>query len=170
MGELQVPPGQVFVSYFAAESADIFSLLVSTLAARGYNVFEPTKGLVNPSKAEMRKHVRASSLVLVVMSNAYFTSEYCHAELEEAFESNVTVVPVFDGDSYTQNGLLKLKNPNMDNVFKLFPVLLRQFAFSKNIVRVKDTQDQKKASADLFEALQKHWPTWDDTSQFGYRC
>lgn len=136
---------KIFISYSSKDSQDLFQHLVSVLSITGREIFEPTKDLHNPSKVEMRENVAASDLILVIVSPSYLESEYCRVELEEARRSKKTVLPVYDGDSFVQKTALEWKTRGDD---------LAEFLYSKNLIKVKDVQDQKHATELLLQKLE----------------
>ena len=153
------PAGRVLVSFFDGESATVQRQLVAETKKRGYDVSdpagEPADVLSEAAAEDLRQRVRESSVVLVILSPGYFTSPSCHAELDEAFKSKVKVVPIFDGNTYTEAGLIGLSKATMDFVFPLFSSELRKFATThpeegaNTMMEATDTQP-------ILQALEKY--------------
>lgn len=144
--------GAVFISHANDDSANVFKLVLSTLQARGLDVFDPIK-LVDPGIPEMESRVAASDLMIAVLSPKYFESEYCCAEAAAAVRAGVTIIPVYDGDKWHHRAEESEVLAWRDVETLHSTAALRNHVYSGNLVRVIDTQNQGVAVNDLFLAI-----------------
>ena len=52
------------------------------------------------NKAAMQGAVKRSTLVVAALSDGFFTSDWCAAEIVAAKEAGIKVVPVYSGDDH----------------------------------------------------------------------
>jgi diadenosine tetraphosphate (Ap4A) HIT family hydrolase len=94
----------VFVSHATADdSKDVYNQLNAFLTAKGKVVFNPTTHLAHVkqiNKEAMQDAVRGSRLVVAALSEAFFKSSWCEAEVQAAMEAGIKVIPAFSGDDH----------------------------------------------------------------------
>ena len=138
----------VFISYYSAESQDLYQSLTMLLTTFGCKVFQPTRDLINPSQQEMRDAVAACDLFFSVWSPGYYFSKWCRAEAHEAAIKNIPLVPVYNGDKFIQQqivGGLDRRDAISNAVFK------------KNLVKVQDVSESSENTARrIVETIVKH--------------
>ena len=138
----------VFISYYSAESQDLYQSLTLLLTTFGCKVFQPTRDLINPSQQEMRDAVAACDLFFSVWSPGYYFSKWCRAEAHEAAIKNIPLVPVYNGDKFIQQqivGGLDRRDAISNAVFK------------KNLVKVQDVSESSENTARrIVETIVKH--------------
>ena len=92
----------VFISHATVdESHNIFKVVRPHFTASGKTVYNPTTNLSHVEKinaAAMQKAVESSRLVVAAMSDAFFESTWCEAEIAAAKAAGIKVIPVFSGD------------------------------------------------------------------------
>ena len=85
----------VFISHATKDSShDCFKVVQAFMAAKDLDVFNPTTHLSHVpqiDKAAMRGAVKRSSLVVAALSDAFFESDWCAAEIEAAMEAGIKV-------------------------------------------------------------------------------
>jgi hypothetical protein len=94
----------VFISHATAdESHEIFKVVRPYLVASKKTVYNPTTQLSHVekiNKAAMQLAVKRSRLVIAAISEAFFASAWCEAEIEAAMEAGIKVIPVYSGDDH----------------------------------------------------------------------
>jgi hypothetical protein len=139
---------KIFISYFSAESQDLFQSLTALLTVIGCVVFQPTKDLINPSQQEMRDAVAGVDLVLAIWSPGYFGSKWCRAEAHEAANKSIPLVPVYNGDLAIQKQIID----GLDRQDQISNAV-----FSKNIVKVQDVSESSESTTRrIVETISKH--------------
>ena len=66
-------------------------------------IFNPTTNLSHVeqiNKAAMAGAVRRSNVVLAALSEGFFASTWCEAEIEAAREAGIKVIPCYSGEEY----------------------------------------------------------------------
>ena len=149
---LSLPPElrgvAIFISYFSAESQDLYQSLTAQLTMLGCKVFQPTQDLVSPSSDEMRANVAASDLAFSIWSPAYPFSKWCRHEAHEAVVKSIPLVPVYNGDKAMQKAII-------DGLDRRDAIL--NAVFSKNIVKVQDVSESSETTTRrLVDTVVKH--------------
>jgi hypothetical protein len=94
----------VFISHCTTDdSHDVFKVVSAFLHAKGKVVFNPTTHLSHVQKinaAAMADAVKRSQLVVAALSEGFFGSKWCEAEIAAAKEAGIKVVPAFSGDDH----------------------------------------------------------------------
>ena len=94
----------VFVSHATADdSKDVYNTLNAFLTAKGKEVFNPTTHLAHVkqiNREAMQDAVRGSRLVVAALSEAFFDSSWCEAEIQAAMKAGIKVIPAFSGDDH----------------------------------------------------------------------
>ena len=73
------------------------------MAARNVSIFNPTTHLSHVkviNKEAMQGAVKRSSLVVAALSDGFFESSWCAAEIVAAKEAGIKVIPCFSGDDH----------------------------------------------------------------------
>ena len=73
------------------------------MRAKDKVIFNPTTHLSHVEKINkeaMAGAVRRSKLVLAALSEGFFASKWCEAEIEAAREAGIKVIPCYSGDEY----------------------------------------------------------------------
>ena len=73
------------------------------MSAKDKVIFNPTTYLSHVERinmAAMADAVRRSKLVLAALSQGFFASKWCEAEIVAAREAGIKVVPCYSGDDY----------------------------------------------------------------------
>ena len=73
------------------------------MSAKDKVIFNPTTHLSHVDQinaAAMAGAVRRSKLVLAALSEGFFASKWCEAEIVAAREAGIKVVPCYSGDDY----------------------------------------------------------------------
>ena len=81
----------------------VFQAVNSFMSACDKVVFNPTTHLSHVeqiNKEAMAGAVRRSKLVLAALSEGFFASKWCEAEIEAAREAGIKVIPCYSGDDY----------------------------------------------------------------------
>ena len=81
----------------------VFQAVSSFMSAYDKVIFNPTTHLSHVeeiNKAAMADAVRRSTLVLAALSEGFFASKWCEAEIEAAREAGIKVIPCYSGDEY----------------------------------------------------------------------
>ena len=139
---------KIFISYYSAESQDLFQSLTMLLTLLGCDVFQPTRDLVNPSQQEMRDAVAACDLLLSVWSPSYYFSKWCRAEAHEAAIKNIPLLPVYNGDRFIQHQIISGLNRSD---------AISNAVFSKNLVKVQDVSESSEGITQrIVETIVKH--------------
>lgn len=157
---LNLQPGsRVFISYVEGESAEVYTALHGILRGKGFSVFHGRTQLVKSTTDEMRDFVRGANVFIAVLSPGYFRSKYCRAEADEAINSGVGVIPVFDGDTYPYRKK-SWEVTQWKDIATLDPktgqdtsVDLRKIVYKENLVRVIDTMAPDNAICSLIAAI-----------------
>jgi hypothetical protein len=90
----------VFISYSAKDSSFV-RLLHELLQSAGVNVYLDFElGAGGNFQRVLRDAINSSDAVIVVMSSAYFQSQWCQAELSLALEKEKRLLPILlDGEA-----------------------------------------------------------------------
>ena len=81
----------------------VFQAVSSYMSAYDKVIFNPTTHLSHVeriNKEAMAGAVRRSKLVLAALSEGFFASKWCEAEIEAAREAGIKVIPCYSGDDY----------------------------------------------------------------------
>ena len=93
-----------FISHATKDdSLDVFKSVQTFLAAKGKTIFNPTTHLSHVekiNKAAMQDAVRRSGLVVAALSEGFFASNWCEAEIEAAKEAGIKVIPTYSGEDH----------------------------------------------------------------------
>ena len=94
----------VFISHFTKDdSHNAFNQVQAFLSAKDFTVFNPTTHLSHVEEINteaMQGAVKRSKLVVAALSEGFFTSSWCEAEIAAAKEAGIKVVPVYSGDDH----------------------------------------------------------------------
>ena len=94
----------VFISHFTKDdSHNAFNQVQAFLSAKDFTVFNPTTHLSHVEEINteaMQGAVKRSKLVVAALSEGFFTSSWCEAEIAAAKEAGIKVIPVFSGDDH----------------------------------------------------------------------
>ena len=94
----------VFISHYTKDdSHDVFMVVRAFLDAKDKTVFNPTTHLSHVkiiNKEAMQGAVRRSKLVIAALSDGFFESTWCEAEIVAAKEAGIPVIPVYSGDHH----------------------------------------------------------------------
>ena len=94
----------VFISHFTHDdSHDIFNAVHAYLSAKNISVFNPTTHLSHVKEVNteaMQGAVKRSKLVVAALSDGFFESSWCAAEIAAAKEAGIRVIPVYSGDDH----------------------------------------------------------------------
>ena len=80
------------------------------MTAKDITVFNPTTHLSHVAvinQEAMQGAVKRSCLVVAALSDGFFTSDWCAAEVAAAKEAGIKVVPVFSGNDHGANKINK---------------------------------------------------------------
>ena len=94
----------VFISHFTHDdSHDAFNAVHAYLSAKHIAVFNPTTHLAHVkeiNKAAMQSAVKRSKLVVAALSDGFFESSWCAAEIAAAKEAGIKAIPCYSGDDH----------------------------------------------------------------------
>ena len=151
----------MFISYAVYPDAATFQTVRTAFEALGLNVFNPD---IHMSRLEidggasgelMQHHVRASKVVLVVLSRdgPIFKSPWCLMELKAAKEAGIPIIPIYNGDD---SSLMDIKNHIDGKVAGLSPGSqiyegLVKYIFKEQILELVSTQH----ASDVAQRLRK---------------
>ena len=102
----EVDEHDLFISYAVEPDASTFQIVRTAFQALGLNVFNPDVDMSRlrvaggASGELMQQHVRASKIVLAVISRdgAIFKSQWCRMELMAAKEAGIPIIPIYNSD------------------------------------------------------------------------
>lgn len=151
----------VFISYKASQSKATFIMLLPALTFKGYRVFDPIT-FVNPNSQAMQRQVKKSHAIIAVLSPDYFKSKWCCIEAGQAARSGIPIIPVYDGDKYSLEEVMSWRD--IPTLFDPDHVLgngkpVRTAVYSRNLVRVVDSQGQLTAISKLIRRIEEHCPS-----------
>ena len=81
----------------------VFQTVNTFMSAYNKVIFNPTTHLSHVEQinmAAMAGAVRRSKLVLAALSEGFFASKWCEAEIEAARKAGIKVIPCYSGDHY----------------------------------------------------------------------
>ena len=87
----------------------------SFMSAYDKVIFNPTTNLSHVeqiNKAAMAGAVRRSKLVLAALSEGFFASTWCEAEIEAAREAGIKVIPCYSGEEYGATRSMLMRAPH----------------------------------------------------------
>ena len=94
----------VFISHATKDdSHDVFKVVQASMDAREITIFNPTTHLAHVeviNKEAMQGAVKRSKLVVAALSDGFFESSWCAAEVAAAKEAGIKVIPVYSGDDH----------------------------------------------------------------------
>ena len=94
----------LFISHNTKDdSHDVFQAVSNFISAYDKKIFNPTTHLSHEeqiNKAAMQGAVRRSKLVVAALSEGFFASKWCEAEIEAARDAGIKVIPCFSGDDH----------------------------------------------------------------------
>ena len=96
----------VFISHASKDdSKQVFQVLSTFFRAKGITVFNPTTAFMeeDASKDAMEKAAAGAKVVVAALSDGFFQSKWCLAEIAAAQASGTDVVPVYSGDFHSNN-------------------------------------------------------------------
>ena len=99
----------------------------------------------------MQAYARNSKLVLAVLTDGFFESKWCEAEIRAAMDVGLKVVPVFSGDDYTGR--------NIDAwvaAYKAHEVY--GYVFKQNAMDVKNKFNATQVKSTLEKLIEVHLP------------
>ena len=144
----------VFVSHATKDGLGVFEKLQGYMDGRNLTVFNPTTILSHverPSTGAMQAYARTSKLVLAVLTDGFFESKWCEAEIRAAMDVGLKVVPVFSGDDYTGR--------NVDAwvaAYKAHEVY--GYVFKQNAMDVKNKFNASQVKSTLDKLIEVHLP------------
>ena len=101
------PEFKLFISHATKDdSHDVFKVVQSYMFAKDVTMFNPTTHLSHVeeiNKAAMQGAVKRSSLVVAALSDGFFESSWCAAEIAAAKEAGIKAIPVYSGDHHGAN-------------------------------------------------------------------
>jgi len=99
-----LPTFDVFISHATKDdSHEVYQKVDAFLSAKDKKIFNPTTHLSHVeeiNKAAMQDAVKRSKLVVAALSDGFFESTWCAAEIVAAKEAGIKVIPVFSGDDH----------------------------------------------------------------------
>ena len=87
----------------------------SFMSAYDKVIFNPTTNLSHVeqiNKAAMAGAVRRSNVVLAALSEGFFASTWCEAEIEAAREAGIKVIPCYSGEEYGATRSMLMRAPH----------------------------------------------------------
>jgi len=94
----------VFISHCTSDdSFSVYHAVYNFMTAKGLRVFNPTSDLSHCpeiNSEQMANCVKRSRLVLVALSEGFFESSWCKAEVNAARQSGIKVIPIYSGDAH----------------------------------------------------------------------
>ena len=101
----------VFVSHATKDDSHaVYEKVDAFLSAKEKRVFNPTTHLSHVqeiNKAAMQAAVKRSKLVVAALSDGFFESSWCAAEIAAAQEAGIKAIPVYSGDEHGANQIDK---------------------------------------------------------------
>ena len=98
------PEHDFFISHCTKDdSKDVYVKVDAFLSAKDKRIFNPTIHLSHVkeiNKEAMQSAVKRSSLVVAALSDGFFESSWCAAEIVAAKEAGIKVIPVYSGDDH----------------------------------------------------------------------
>ena len=76
------------------------------MSAKDITIFNPTTHLSHVkeiNKEAMQGAVKRSKIVVAALSDGFFTSDWCAAEIVAAKQAGIKVIPVFSGNDHAAN-------------------------------------------------------------------
>ena len=99
-----LPPFGLFISHYTKDdSHDAFKEVKAFMTAKDITVFNPTTHLSHVkviNKEAMQGAVKRSTLVIAALSDGFFESTWCAAEIAAAKEAGIKVIPCYSGDDH----------------------------------------------------------------------
>ena len=142
----------VFVSHATKDGKGVFEAVRAYMDGKDLKVFNPTTMLAHvekPSTAAMQDYARRSKIVLAVLSEEFFKSKWCQAEIYAAMEAGKKVVPVFAGDDYNGKQVHEWVN-----AFKSHEVY--GYVFKQNAMDVKNEFNATQVKSSLDALVRVH--------------
>ena len=97
MGDSPLPTFKLFVSHATKDdSKNAFEKVEAFMSAKDITVFNPTTHLAHVeeiNKEAMQSAVKRSKLVVAALSDGFFESSWCAAEIVAAKEARIRVIP-----------------------------------------------------------------------------
>jgi len=135
-----------FISHYTKDDSHaVFQKVEAYISAKGMRVFNPTTHLSHVekiNKAAMQDAVRRSKQVLAGLSEGFFASGWCEAEIEAARDAGIKVIPCYSGEHHGANQVDKwVETYNKHAVFK--------YIFRENARDVLNKQNLQSVNATL---------------------
>ena len=96
-----------FISHCTKDdSLNVFEKVSTYMDAKEKKIFNPTTHLSHVkqiNKAAMQGAVKRSKIVVAALSDGFFTSDWCAAEIVAAKQAGIKVIPVFSGNDHAAN-------------------------------------------------------------------
>ena len=89
----------------------VFSTVSAYMSALEKRIFNPTTHLSHEkqiNQAAMARAVQRSQLVLAALSEEFFASKWCEAEIVAAREAGIKVIPCYSGEDYGATGSMPI--------------------------------------------------------------
>ena len=103
----QVRRFDVFISHATKDdSKRVYEVVQTFLSAKDKTIFNPTTHLSHVEKINkkaMQDAVRRSRLVVAALSEGFFGSNWCAAEIVAAKEAGIKVIPTYSGEDHGAN-------------------------------------------------------------------
>ena len=93
----------------------VFQTVNSFMSAYNKIIFNPTTHLSHVEQinmAAMAGAVRRSNVVLAALSEGFFASTWCEAEIEAAREAGIKVIPCYSGEEYGATRSMLMRAPH----------------------------------------------------------
>jgi len=94
----------LFISHCTTDDSHaVYEKVETFMSAKDKYIFNPTTHLSHVpqiNKAAMQEAVRSSKLVVAALSEGFFASSWCAAEVEAARDAAIKVIPCYSGDDH----------------------------------------------------------------------
>ena len=155
----------VFISYSVESDASTFQTVRTAFEALGLNVFNPDMDMSRlrvdggASGELMQQHVRASKIVLAVLSRngPIFKSPWCLMELRAAKAAGIPIIPIYNGDVSALNDIKDHINGNVNGLeqgSEIFEDLVK-YIFKEQILELVSTQHASEVAKRLKEIARR---------------
>ena len=105
------PTFKLFISHATKDdSHEVFKVVQAYMSAKDITIFNPTTHLSHVkeiNKEAMQGAVKKSKLVVAALSDGFFESSWCAAEIAAAKEAGIKAIPVYSGDHHGANQIDK---------------------------------------------------------------
>ena len=136
----------LFISHNTKDdSHDVFQAVSNFISAYDKKIFNPTTHLSHEeqiNKAAMQGAVRRSKLVVAALSEGFFASKWCEAEIEAARDAGIKVIPCYSGEDHGAKQVDKWVQ-----AYRGHPVF--KYVFRENARDVLNKQNPQSVTATL---------------------